>query len=215
MQTPNGNFMTLVGEQNKKNAKPRIIKEYRTIKEYYPWKTVAIPAVFPVIGFFLFIKSAADFSEAFKLGGVFWLIFALIFVGIGVMFAYPSKSDFSSCKRLRETIEIAQNRGKLYHGEILGYKMNVAGVIPTGKGGAAPEIVLNYVLEVEFLEDSRYKTIETKELKYHPNAVLKGTRCKVFFYEGEYYVGGFDLRTGTKDGTTEIPQKGMVGAEKM
>ena len=71
---PPSQFFKLVEEQNKKNSRPRIIKEYRTIKEYYPWRTVAIPAVFPVIGFFLFVKSAAEFSRAFKLGGVFYLI---------------------------------------------------------------------------------------------------------------------------------------------
>ena len=114
MQAQMANFMKLVAETNEKNAKPRVIREYRTVKEYYPWKTVAIPAVFPLIGFFLFIKSAADFSKAFKFGGVFYLILALIFVGIGILFAYPSKSDFSSCKRLRETFKTAENRGKRY-----------------------------------------------------------------------------------------------------
>ena len=212
MKTPNGDFMALIGERNKKDARPRIIKEYRTIKEYYPWRTVAIPSVFPLIGFFLFIKSAADFSSSFKLGGVFYLILALIFAGIGIMFAYPAKSDFTTCKRLKDTIKAAENRGKRYKGEILGYKTCVANVIPAGRSGA-PEVVLNYVLEVEFLEDSRYKTIETKEMKYHPNAVLKGTHCNVFFYEGEYYVGNYDLRTGMKDETTEIPQKGMAGGK--
>lgn len=204
------NFMALVSEQNQKNAKLRVIKEYRTVKEYYPWRTVVIPAFFPLIGFFLFVKSAADFSRAFKLGGVFYLILALIFVGIGIMFAYPSKSDFSSCKRLRETIKTAENCGERYQGEILGYKVNVANVVPAGRG-TTPEVVLNYVLEVEFLEDNRYKTIETKAVKYHPNAVLKGTRCNVFFYDGEYYVGNYELRTGRTDKTTEIPQTGMPG----
>ena len=80
-------------------------------------------------------------------------------------------------------------------------------------GGNAAIVGLNYVLEVEFLEDGRYKTIETKEMKYHPNAVLKGTRCNVFYYDGEYYVGNYELRTGMKDKVTEIPQKGMVGGE--
>ena len=214
MELSNANFMRLVTEKNQKNMKPRVIKEYRTVKEYYPWKTVAIPAFFPAIGFLLFVKSAADFSSRFKLGGVFYLILALIFVGIGILFAYPSKSDFSSCKMLRETIKTAENRGERYQGTILGYKTKVAGVVPAAKGAGAPEIILNYVLEVEFLEDNRYKTIESKELKYHPNAVLKGTGCSVFFYEGEYYVGNFELRKGMNDGTTEIPQKGMVGGEK-
>ncbi len=207
------NFMVLVAEQNKKNEKPRVIKEYRTIKEYYPWRLLAIPAVFPAIGFFLFAKAAADFSKEIRFAGGFYLFLALIFGGIGILFAYPSKSDFSSCKRLRETIETAKNRGVRYHGTILGYKMNVAGVIPPARGGGAPAINLTYVLEVEFLEDNRYKTIETKEMKYHPNAVLKGTRCDVCFYDGEYYVDAFELRTGLKDETTEIPQKGMVGGK--
>ncbi len=213
MQAQIAKFTKLVGEANEKNAKPRVIREYRTVKEYYPWRTVAIPAVFPLIGFFLLIKSAADFSKAFKFGGVFYLILALIFVGIGILFAYPSKSDFTSCKRLRETFKTAENRGKRYQATILGYKTNVAGVIPAAKGAGAPKIALNYVLEVEFLEDTKYKTIESKELKYHPNAVLKSTRCNVFFYDGEYFVGNYDLRTGKSDETAEIPQKGMVGGE--
>ncbi len=206
MQAPDRKFMELIAEQNKKNAGPRVIKEYRTIKEYYPWQTVAIPAVFPVIGFFLLVKSVADFSEGIIFTGGVYLILALIFAGIGIMFAYPSKSDFDSCKRLRETVKTAENRGKRYQGEILGYKMCVA-------GGNAAIVGLNYVLEVEFLEDGKYKTIETKEMKYHPNAVLKGTRCNVFYYDGEYYVGNYELRTGMKDNATEIPQKGMVGGE--
>jgi len=203
---PPNNFMALVAEQNKKNERPRVIKEYRTVKEYYPWRTVAIPAVFPGIGLVIFAKSAAEFSKGFKFGGVFYLILALIFAGIGLLFAYPSKSDFASCKRLRETVKTAENRGKRYQGEILGYKMCVA-------GGTATTVGLNYVLEVEFLEDTKYKTIQTKEMKYHPNAVLKGTRCNVFYYDGEYYVGNYELRTGMKDTATEIPQKGMVGGE--
>ena len=206
MQGPDGNFMKLIADQNQKNESPRVIKEYRTVKEYYPWRTVAIPAVFPVIGFFLLVKSVADFSRAFKFGGVFYLFFALIFAGIGLLFAYPSKSDFTSCKRLRENAKTAENRGKRYQGEILGYKMCVA-------GGTATTVGLNYVLEVEFLEDTKYKIIQTKEMKYHPNAVLKGTSCNVFYYDGEYYVGNYDLRTGMKDKAAEIPQKGMVGGE--
>lgn len=208
---PSSQFFTLVEEQNQKNAKPRIIKEYRTIKEYYPWRTVAIPAVFPVIGFFVFVKSAADFSRAFRLGGVFYLILALIFVGIGIMFAYPSKSDFDSCKRLRETVKTARNRGNAYQGEIIGYKMMIARLMSDGKH--SPEVTLNYVLEVEFLEDTKYKTIEIPAFRYHPNAILKGNRCKVYVYEGKYYLGNFELRTGKSDGTTEIPQKGMAGGE--
>lgn len=210
---PPNNFMELVVEQNKKDERSRVIKEYKTIKEYYPWRTVAIPAVFPAIGFLIFTKAAADFSKGFKFGGIFYLILALIFVGIGILFAYPSMSDFTSCKRLRETVKIAQKKGARYQGEILGCKMKIGRVIPTGKDGSIPKVTLYYVLEVEFLEDSRYKTIETKEMKYHPNAVLKGKHCKVYFYEGEYYVGDFELRTGLTDGQAEIPQKGMVGEE--
>lgn len=197
MQGSDGNFMKLIANQNQKNESPRVIKEYRTVKEYYPWRTVAIPAVFPFIGFFLLVKSVADFSRAFKFGGVFYLILALIFAGIGIMFVYPSKIDFASCKRLRENAKTAENRGKRYQGEILGYKMCVA-------GGTATTVGLNYVLEVEFLEDTKYKIIQTKEMKYHPNAVLKGTRCNVFYYDGEYYVGNYELRTGMKDTATEI-----------
>ena len=206
MQMQDRKFMELIAEQNKKNASPRVIKEYRTVKEYYPWRTVAVPAVFPVIGFFLFVKSVADFSKGIIFTGGVYLVLALIFVGIGIMFAYPSKSDFNSCKRLRENVKTAENRGKRYQGEIQGYKMCIA-------GGNGAIVGLNYVLEVEFLEDGRYKTIETKEMKYHPNAVLKGTRCNVFYYDGEYYVGNYELRTVMKDKATEIPQKGMVGGE--
>ncbi len=211
---PPSQFFTLVEEQNKKNARPRMIKEYRPVKEYYPWRMLAIPAVFPTIGFCLIAKAVVDFSKEVRFTGGFYLFLALIFVGIGVLFAYPSKSDFSSCKRMRETRKTAENRGKRYHGTVLGYKTNVAGVVPPAKGGAAPEINLTYVLEVEFLEDNRYKTIETKEMKYHPNAVLRGKRCDVCVYEGEYFVCKFDLRTGLKDGAAEIPQKGMAGGEQ-
>lgn len=208
---PQNNFMALVTEQERKDARPRIKKEYRTIKEYYPWRTVAIPAVFPGIGFLIFMKSAADFSKGFKFGGIFYLILTLIFVAMGILFAYPSMSGFTSCKQLRNTVKAAQNKGVRYQGEILGYKLKIGRVIPTGQDGSIPKVTLNYVLEVEFLEDSRYKTIETPEMKYHPNAVLKGTHCKVYSYEREYYVGDFELRTGMTDKRTEIPQKGMAG----
>lgn len=208
---PPNQFFMLVEEQNKKNAKPRVIKNYRPVKEYYPWKVLAVPAVFPVIGFFLFAKAAADITKEIRFTGGFYLFLALIFVGIGVMFAYAHVSEFSFCKRERETRETAENRGRRYHGTILGYKVNVAGVVPPAKGGAAPTVYLTYVLEVEYLEDNRYKTMETTEMKYHPNAVLKGNRCDVCVYEGEYFVCNFDLRTGLKDSTAEIPQKGMPG----
>ncbi|MBQ8547346.1 MAG: hypothetical protein IJ427_02515 [Lachnospiraceae bacterium] len=211
---PPNQFFTLVEEQNKKNERPRIIKEYRPVKEYYPWRVLAIPAVFPVIGLFLFAKAAAEFSKEVRFTGGFYLTLALIFVGIGVLFAYPSKSDFSSCKRMRGARKTAENRGKRYHGTIQGYKVNVAGVVPPAKSGGAPAINLTYVLEVEYLEDNRYKTVETAELKYHPNAVLKGERCDVCVYEGEYFVCKFDLRTGLKDGAAEIPQKGVVDVQK-
>lgn len=208
---PPSQFFKLVEEQNKKNARPRVIKEYRTVKEYYPWRVLTVPAVFPAIGFILFAKAAAEFSKEVRFTGGFYLFLALIFVGIGILFAYPSKSDFSSCKRMREARKTAENRGKRYHGTILGYKMNVAGVVPPAKGGGAPAIQLTYVLEVEFLEDSRYRTIETQEMKYHPNAVLKGSRCDVCVYDGEYFVSKFDLRTGAEDETAELPQRGIVG----
>ena len=208
---PPSQFFTLVEEQNKKNARPRVIKEYRPVKEYYPWRVLAIPAVFPVIGLFLFAKAVAEFSKEVRFTGGFYLTLALIFVGIGVLFAYAHLSDFSSCKRVREARETAENRGKRYHGTVLGYKMNVAGVVPPAKGGGAPEIYLTYVLEVEFLEDTKYRTIETREMKYHPNAVLKGSRCDVCVYEGEYFACNFDLRTGAKDETAELPQRGIVG----
>lgn len=211
---PPNQFFTLVEEQNKKNERPRIIKEYRPVKEYYPWRVLAIPAVFPVIGLFLFAKAATEFSKEVRFTGGFYLTLALIFVGIGVLFAYPSKSDFSSCKRMRGARKTAENRGKRYHGTIQGYKVNVAGVVPPAKSGGTPAINLTYVLEVEYLEDNRYKTIETAELKYHPNAVLKGERCDVCVYEGEYFVCKFDLRTGLTDGAAEIPQKGVVGGQK-
>jgi len=208
------NFMALVGEQNKKNERPRIIKEYWTVKEYYPWHVLAVPAVFPVIGFFLLAKAVAEFSKEVRFTGGFYLTLALIFVGIGVLFAYAHKSEFSSCKRVRDSRETTENRGKRYHGTILGYRANVAGVIPPAKGVGAPAINLTYVLEVEYLEDTKYKTIEAAEMKYHPNAVLKGNRCDVCVYEGELYVCNFELRTGLKDGTAEIPQKGMGGGAK-
>lgn len=211
---PPSQFFMLVEEQNKKNERPRMIKEYRAVKEYYPWKLLAIPAIFPAVGFILFTKAAGDISKGIRFTGGFYLFLALIFVGIGVMFAYPSKSDFSSCKRLREIRKTAENRGRRYHGTVLGYKVNVAGVVPPAKGGGAPVINLTYVLEVEYLEDTKYKTMETAELKYHPNAVLRGTRCDVCVYEGEYFVCNFDLRTGLKDGTAGIPQKGMCGEAK-
>lgn len=211
---PPSQFFKLVEEQNKKNARSRVIKEYRPVKEYYPWRLLAIPAVFPLIGLFVFAKALADISKEIRFTGGFYIFLALIFVGIGVLFAYPSKSDFSSCKRLREARKTAENRGKRYHGTILGYKVNVAGVIPPAKGVGAPAINLTYVLEVEYLEDTKYKTIETAELKYHPNAVLKGNRCDVCFYEGEYFVCNYELRTEAKDGTAEIPQKGMYGETK-
>ncbi len=209
MQSQN-NFKMFVAGQNKKNERPRVIREYRTLKEYYPWRVLLIPSTFWVISFLLFIKAVADFSRQFSFGGVFYLILALVFAGIGIVFGYPSKSDFDSCKRLQETIKTAQNKGRYYKGEIRGYKMMIENVIP-GQWGAAPAVGLSYVLEVEFLEDTKYKTIETSAMKYNPNAVLKGTQCKVYFYDGKYYVGDYELRTGLSDETAGIPENGMVG----
>lgn len=201
----------LVEEQNKKNAKPRVIKNYRPVKEYYPWRVVAIPAVFPVIGFLLFAKAAADITKKIRFAGGFYLLLGLIFVGIGVMFASAHVSEFSSCRRVREKRESAEKRGMCYQGTILGYKVNVGTVFPQLLGSEVPAISMTYVLEVEFWEDTKYKTIETNQMRYHPNAVLKGTRCDVCFYEGEYFVCNFDLRTGSKDGVAEIPQTCMPG----
>lgn len=209
MQAQNGNFFSAISTQEKKDAKPRIIKEYRTVKEYYPWTALALPAIFPIIGLGLFAKSLADFVGQNKFGGVFFMMFALLFLVIGVIFMYPSKSDFSSCKRLRETIASAQNRGVFYQGEILGYRMNVGRVMPTKQGDM--QVTLMYILEVGFFKDSSQITIETPEMRYHPNAVLTGNRCKVYFYDGKYYVGDFELRTKSTNKAAEIPQKGMAG----
>ena len=209
MQSKERDFFALVAEQNKRNEKARVIKAYRTIKEYYPWNVLAIPLIFPIIGFFVFMKAASDISKQIRFAGGFYLFLALLFVGIGVLFSYAHISDFASCKRCREERETAENRGKRYHGTILGYKVNVAGVIPGATAAETPKIRLNYILEVEYLEDTKYKTIETVPMRYHPNAVLMGSRCDVCIYEGERYVCNFELRTGLKDGTAEIPQKGM------
>lgn len=208
---PQNNFMALIAERERKDKRPRIKKEYKTIKECFPWRVAAFPMVFPGIGFLIFMKSAADFSKGFKFGGIFYLILTLIFVGMGLLFffGYPCKNEVDSWKRLCETVKTARNRGACYQGEIIGYKMTIARWI--GDGKHAPEAVLNYVLEVEFLEDTKYKIIELPAFRYHPNAVLKGNRCKVYAYEGKYYLGDFDLRTKVTDGITEIPQKGTTG----
>lgn len=210
MQAQN-NFMTLIAEQERIDARPSIKKEYKTEKEYYPWRVAVFPAVFPVIGFFVFMKSAADFSKDFKFGGIFYLILALIFVGIGVAFyfGYPCENEVGSWKRFCETVKTARKRGACYQGTIIGYKITIARWI--GDGKHAPKAVLNYVLEVELLEDTKYKTIEIWAFRYHPNAVLKGNRCKVYAYEGKYYLGEFDLRTKGTDEVTEIPMKGLTG----
>lgn len=209
MELQNGNFMALVAQQNRKNAKPRILKEYRTVKEYYPWRLLALPALFPGIGLIFLGKALERFLHRYVSGGVFFFVFALIFFAIGVMFMYPSKSDFESCKRYRETFERAEKKGRYFKGEIQGYKVKIGGVIPTGRSGSVPKVMLNYVLEVEFFEDGRNKIIETPEMKCHPNGVLKGTECRVYFYEGKYYVGKFELREKRTDGVTEIPERGM------
>ncbi len=211
MQSQNGNFFTLIAERERKDKRPRIMKAYKMEKEYYPWRVAVFPAVFPVIGFFIFMKSAADFSKDFKFGGIFYLILALIFVGMGAIFyfGYPCGNEIGSWKRFREKVKTARNRGARYQGEITGYKVTIARWVGDGKN--APEAVLNYVLEVEFLEDTKYKTVEIPAFRYHPNAVLKGNRCKVYAYEGNYYVGDFELRTGMQDKTTEIPMKGLTG----
>lgn len=209
MQAQNGNFFAAISTQEKKDAKPRIIKEYRTVKEYYPWMALALPAIFPAIGLGLLAKSLADFVGQNKFGGIFFMVFALLFLVIGVIFMYPSKSDFSSCKRLRETIATAQNKGALYQGEILGYRVNVGRVMPTKQGGI--QVTLLYVLEVGFFKDGSQIIIETPDMRYHPNAVLAGERCEVYFYDGKYYVGNFELRTKSTDKAAEIPQKDMAG----
>ena len=59
MQSKERDFFALVAEQNKRNEKARVIKAYRTIKEYYPWNVLAIPLIFPIIGFFVFMKDIA------------------------------------------------------------------------------------------------------------------------------------------------------------
>lgn len=208
---PQNNFMALIAEREQKDKRPRITKEYKMEKEYYPWRVAVFPAVFLVIGFFLFIKSVADFLKDFKFGGVFCLIFALVFVGMGGIFyfGYPCENEVGSWRRFRENVKHAQKSGTSYQGEITGYKVTIARWM--GDGKHAPEAVLNYVLEVEFLEDTKYKVVEIPAFRYHPNAVLKGNRCKVYAYEGKYYLGDFELRTGEDDKMTEIPMKGLTG----
>ena len=63
---PPSQFFKLVEEQNKKNERPRMIKEYRSVKEYYPWRLLAIPAVFPAIGLVLFAKALVDISKEIR-----------------------------------------------------------------------------------------------------------------------------------------------------
>ena len=203
------NFMELFMAQEKKDRRPRVRKEYKLAGEYYPWHVVVFPAVFPTIGLFVFMKSAADFSKNFKFGGIFYLILGLIFVGAGAFFyfGYPCANETGTWKRFCELVKTAQNRGKPYKGEITGYK--ILPVKYMGGRSSMPEVTLNYVLEVKFLEDTAYKTIEIPGFRYHPNSVLKGKQCKVYVYEGKYYLGKFELRTGRKDETAEIPQKGM------
>ncbi len=213
-QMQKGNFLLDVQKEDNKNARPRMIKEYRTVKEYYPWGVLTIPAIFPIIGFIPLYKSVTAFLKPFWLGGFFFLFLWLAFWGIGLIFASSFKSNFNSCKRLREEIKTAQYKGAYYKGEIRGYKCNPNVLFGYRKGGFVQEISLTYVLEVEFLDGTRYKTMETPEMKYHPNAVLKGTGCRVYSYEGKYYVGDFELRTKKSDPVTEIPQKGMVGGDK-
>lgn len=213
-QMQKGNFLLDVQKEDNKNARPRIIKEYRRIKEYYPWRTLTIPTIFPIIGLIPFYKSVTSFMKPFWFGGIFFLLLTFAFWGIGIMFASSSKSGFDSCKRLREEIKEAQYKGAYYKGEILGYRYNVNELYMHRKGCTVREITLTYVLEVEFLEGTRYKKIETPELKYHPNAVLQGNRCRVYSYEGKYYVGNFELRGKKSDPVAEIPLKGMVGEEK-
>ncbi len=208
---PQNNFMALIEEREQKDKSPRITKEYKMEKEYYPWRVAVFPAVFPVIGFLILIKSAADFLKGFKFGGVFYLLLALIFVGIGAFFyfGYPCENVVGSWKRYRMDVKNAKKSETSYLGEITGYKVTIARWMGDGKHD--PEPVLNYVLEVEFLEDTKYKTIEIQAFRYHPNAVLKGNRCKVYAYEGKYYLGDFELRIGKDDKMTEIPMKGLTG----
>lgn len=211
MEPQNENFFALITAREQKDRRPRVIKTYKTTKEGFPWRVAAFPLVFPGIGFLIFMKSEADFSKGFKFGGIFYLILSLIFVGMGAMFffGYPCGSDVSAWKRLCESVKLAKDKGARYQGEIVGYKITIARWV--GDGKSAPEPVLNYVLEVELLEDTRYKTIEVPAFKYHPDAVLKGNRCKVYAYEGEYYLGDFELRENGNDDTTKIPMKGLTG----
>ena len=211
MGPQNGNFFALITAREQKDRKPRTMKAYKTTKECFPWRVAAIPAVFPGIGLLIFMKSAADFSRGFKFGGIFYLILTLIFVGMGLMFffGYPCKNDVDSWKQSCAAVKKARDKGKRYQGEIIGYKITIARWIGDGKN--APEPVLNYVLEVEFREETKYKTIEVSAFRYHPTAVLNGNRCKVYAYEEKYYLGDFELRTGRDDKTTEIPMKGLTG----
>ena len=57
MQSKERDFFALVAEQNKKNEKARVIKAYRTIKEYYPWNVLAIPSIFPKAHWILSTRS--------------------------------------------------------------------------------------------------------------------------------------------------------------
>jgi hypothetical protein len=210
MEMQNEKFLEALMQQEKKDTKPRIIKEYRTVKEQYPWNVLVFPSVFPIIGFCVLAKSLSDFAAKNAFGGYSFLIIALIFFGMGIMFLYPTNSEFGFCKQLREEIKKAQNKGAIYKGEIKGYTFNVRKVIPTETG---MQVKLMYSLEVEFLKDDRYITMMTPEMWYHPNAVLAGNRCKVFFYEEKYYFGDFELREKSTDGTEEIPMKGMAGGD--
>lgn len=211
MDPQNSNFMAIVTVQERMDARPRIKKQYKMVKESFPWRVAAFPLVFPGIGLLVFMKSAADFSKGFKFGGVFYLILTLIFVGMGALFffGYPCENEVGSWKRFCKAVKTAKNRGACYQGEIVGFKITIAGWV--GDGKSAPKPVLNYVLEVEFLEDTRYKTIEISAFRYHPDAVLKGNRCNVYAYEGEYFLGDFELRENGNDETAKIPMRGLTG----
>ena len=171
MEMQNEKVLEALMQQEKKDTKPRIIKEYRTVKEQYPWNVLVFPSVFPIIGFCVLAKSLADFAAQNKFGGYSFLIIALIFFGMGIMFLYPTNSEFGFCKQLREEIKKAQNKGAIYKGEIKGYTFNVRKVIPT-------ETVLNVYTRQEYrkqgyakqlmnvlLEDAKANALSVIELK--------------------------------------------------
>lgn len=200
----------LIGEallRDKKNARPRLVKEYRTEEERVSWEMFLGAIVFLILGVSILVNTITGFGKAAWVWNVLPLLIAIIFIGLGFISAKALKENIEDCARFRNERKKAQECGTLYFGEIKGYKVTIEEM--QGKGRSGVTYYVSYILEVHLDTGRTKRVIQTPKMKYHPNSVLKSNRCAVYWYDKKYYFNDFEVRTKRTDETIEIPQKGV------